>query len=201
MINPEVGAVTLMTLHAAKGLEFPVVCMIGLEEGLLPHSNAMNGEHHIEEERRLCYVGITRAERHLMLTSAALRTHRGLRERTMMSQFLRELPEEHVEAIDLSREDEFDDEDAADLGHPDATRGEMGRRHIDRGDLDGVDHDPYVESKSTFAVGSMVRHPQFGLGRIEELEGRGERARARVAFTQVGRKTLILKYARLVRGE
>jgi len=196
MINPESGAVTLMTLHAAKGLEFPVVCMIGLEEGLLPHSNAMDGEHHLEEERRLCYVGITRAERHLMLTSAALRTHRGLRERTMMSQFLRELPNEHVEMLDLSHEDEFGDDGA---GEPSEALEARNGRRIDRGDVDAVDHDPYVESKTALAVGSMVRHPQFGLGRIEEMEGRGERARARVAFTQVGRKTLILKYARLVR--
>ncbi len=194
MINPEIGAVTLMTLHAAKGLEFPVVCMIGLEEGLLPHVNAMEGEAHLEEERRLCYVGITRAERHLMLYSAAARTHRGLHERTIPSMFLRELPAEHIEVIDLSREDEFD-EDGEDSAHEGGANG----RRIDRDDPDAVDHDPLVESKSTFAIGSMVRHPQFGLGRIEELEGRGERARACVAFTQVGRKTLILKYARLQR--
>jgi DNA helicase-2/ATP-dependent DNA helicase PcrA len=196
MIDPERGAVTLMTLHAAKGLEFPVVCMIGLEEGLLPHINAMEGDANLEEERRLCYVGITRAERHLLLTSAEYRTHRGLRERTMMSQFLRELPPDHVSTIDLSQEEDGSGEDVDDR---DGGRDNRSGRRIDRADTDAVDHDPYVESKLDFRVGSMVRHPQFGLGRIEEMEGRGDRARARVAFTQVGRKTLILKYARLVR--
>lgn len=194
MINPEAGAVTLMTLHAAKGLEFPVVCMIGLEEGLLPHSNAMEGEAHLEEERRLCFVGITRAERHLMLTSAAVRTHRGLRERTMTSQFLRELPAEHVQQIDLSLEDEFGDE--GDAGG-DGFNESGGRHRIDRDDPAAVDADPYVESKFPFGVGSMVRHPQFGIGRIEQMSRERSHTRARVSFAAVGIKTLILEYPRL----
>src|SRR5438477_7381188 len=77
------GAVTLMTLHAAKGLEFPAVAMIGLEEGVLPHSRARGNLNELEEERRLCFVGITRAEQHLILTKAAYRTTRGLRERSV----------------------------------------------------------------------------------------------------------------------
>src|SRR5206468_7043828 len=86
------GAITLMTLHAAKGLEFPVVAIIGMEEGILPHSRARGNLNELEEERRLCFVGITRAEQQLILTKAAYRTIRGLRERTVTSPFLNELP-------------------------------------------------------------------------------------------------------------
>src|SRR5581483_418824 len=88
------GAVTLMTLHAAKGLEFPVVAIIGLEEGCLPHARARGNLNELEEERRLCFVGITRAQERLILTKAAYRTLRGLRERTITSPFLGEMPQD-----------------------------------------------------------------------------------------------------------
>ena len=82
-----------MTLHAAKGLEFPVVAMIGLEEGCLPHARSRDSMKELEEERRLCFVGITRAEQHLILSRAVYRTMRGLRERTIPSPFLNEMPQ------------------------------------------------------------------------------------------------------------
>src|SRR5947207_14521138 len=94
------GAVTLMTLHAAKGLEFPVVAMIGLEEGCLPHARARGNLTELEEERRLAFVGITRSEERLILTKAAYRTMRGLRERTVTSPFLNELPQDALEITD-----------------------------------------------------------------------------------------------------
>lgn len=178
MIDPTRGAVTLMTLHAAKGLEFPAVCMIGLEEGLLPHSNSSRHEtdEGLEEERRLCYVGITRAMKHLLITSAAVRTHRGVRERTIPSQFLRELPGEHVERIEMA-------DDPVNAG----TGGE-GDHWID------------IEARQVgFHAGQMVRHPQFGVGRIEWLTRERQVTRARVEFLHVGMKTLILEYARLER--
>ena len=89
-----------MTLHAAKGLEFPVVAMIGLEEGCLPHARARGNLTELEEERRLCFVGITRAQEQLILTKAAYRTMRGLRERTVTSPFLTEMPQDALEVID-----------------------------------------------------------------------------------------------------
>lgn len=188
MVDPERGAVTLMTLHAAKGLEFPVVCMIGLEEGLLPHSNASNdGDAGIEEERRLCYVGITRAMRHLQITSAATRTHRGMRERTIPSQFLRELPDEHIDRLDM----------AADPFGRGGAEGEGGDGHDEA--VDDPHFDPYLDDHASagFRAGQMVRHPQFGVGRIEWMSRERRVTRARVSFLNVGTKTLILEYARL----
>jgi DNA helicase-2/ATP-dependent DNA helicase PcrA len=101
-IDPARGAVTLMTLHAAKGLEFPVVAMIGLEDGALPHMRALQSEREMEEERRLCFVGITRAMEHLLMTAAKFRTQRGLAERTIPSRFLDEIAGQHVVTSDQS---------------------------------------------------------------------------------------------------
>ncbi|MGN6727257.1 MAG: DUF3553 domain-containing protein, partial [Tepidisphaeraceae bacterium] len=94
------GAVTLMTLHAAKGLEFPVVAMIGLEEGVLPHSRARTSPDDLEEERRLCFVGITRAQQQIFLSRAYARTMMGRRERTVQSPFIKEMPQDYIETID-----------------------------------------------------------------------------------------------------
>jgi len=101
-LDPERGAVTLMTLHAAKGLEFPLVALVGLEEGTLPHARAFDSPDEAEEERRLCFVGITRAERSLLLMHTASRLVHGTRQSCIESRFLRELPDEHVERIDLA---------------------------------------------------------------------------------------------------
>ncbi|MGN6627725.1 MAG: DUF3553 domain-containing protein, partial [Tepidisphaeraceae bacterium] len=94
------GAVTLMTLHAAKGLEFPIVAMIGLEEGVLPHSRARTSPDDLEEERRLCFVGITRAQQQIFLSRAYARTMMGRRERTVQSPFIKEMPQDYIETID-----------------------------------------------------------------------------------------------------
>jgi DNA helicase-2/ATP-dependent DNA helicase PcrA len=170
------GAVTLMTLHAAKGLEFPVVAMIGLEEGCLPHSRARGNLTELEEERRLCFVGITRAEQFLILTKAAYRTMRGLRERTITSPFLNELPQDKLDITDRTTL-AFNDGQAARFDH---------------------DHryDP-TPTISGFRKGQLVRHPKFGVGRIAELSDMGQNTRAIVNFTSAGQKTLILEYARL----
>ncbi|MCA9277353.1 MAG: ATP-binding domain-containing protein, partial [Phycisphaerales bacterium] len=108
-IDPTSGAITLMTLHAAKGLEFPAVAIVGLEEGLLPAQRAIADDDELEEERRLCFVGITRAMQHLTMTSARYRTHRGLRERTIPSRFLSELPESAITLSDQT--DEWDNDE------------------------------------------------------------------------------------------
>jgi len=182
MVDPANGAVTLMTLHAAKGLEFPLVCMIGLEHGILPHVNAGDTDAGLEEERRLCFVGITRAERRLLISSAAVRTHRGVRERTIPSMFLRELPAAHVESLDAHDPSSSDDDG-------DEPGGATGLRFVRDADADR----PFIE----FAVGTRVRHPQFGRGTIRSLERSRDSTRARVSFDAVGVKTLILEFARL----
>jgi DNA helicase-2/ATP-dependent DNA helicase PcrA len=168
------GAVTLMTLHAAKGLEFPVVAIIGLEEGCLPHARSRGNPIELEEERRLCFVGITRAQQHLILTKAAYRTLRGLRERTIPSPFLNELLHDKLTISDRAS-NPF--ESAA-------------------GDYP-ADESPYDTIPGGFHKGQLVRHPKFGMGRISEVTNMGSSTRATIDFTHAGRKTLILEYARL----
>ncbi len=170
-VDPSQGAVTLMTLHAAKGLEFKAVAMIGLEEGSLPHGRARESEDDLEEERRLCFVGVTRAMERLVMTSARFRTIRGVSERTIPSRFLEELPGEHVSRSDQSES-------------------------FDPAWDDPMDVEPSGEDG--MAVGVRVVHPRFGQGRIVGIT-RGRNARARVEFVDVGTKTLLLQYARLER--
>ena len=162
------GAITLMTLHAAKGLEFPVVAMIGLEDGILPHSRARESQVELEEERRLCFVGITRAQERLILSKAAVRTIRGLRERTATSPFLAELSAEDLRVIDRT-------------GTADLTRY---NRPTDEQSL-----------AARFKQGQRVKHPHFGAGRIAEMSSGGTNARVIVEFERAGRKTLVLEYA------
>ncbi len=177
-IDPEQGSVTLMTLHAAKGLEFDTVAVVGVENGLLPHMRAASeGEDGIEEERRLLFVGMTRAERLLLVSSAAVRTVRGVRQASIESEFLREIPASHCARTDLTERYaggriEYDDPDA----FSDMDVGEM------------------------FPIGSMVRHPIFGVGKVEYLARGFGGTRARIAFRSVGLKTLIVEHAKLSRA-
>jgi DNA helicase-2/ATP-dependent DNA helicase PcrA len=163
------GAITLMTLHAAKGLEFPVVAMIGLEDGILPHFRSREDPKQLEEERRLCFVGITRAQERLLLSKAAVRTIRGMRNSTITSPFLKELPEAEIKILDRTG--------LSDLS-PQSSHDESPR--------------------SMFQRGQRVRHPTFGIGRIAELSDMGRDTRAIIEFDRAGRKTLVLQYAHLV---
>jgi DNA helicase-2/ATP-dependent DNA helicase PcrA len=178
VVDAERGAVTLMTLHAAKGLEFDTVAIVGLEEGSLPHQRALEDRDGLEEERRLLFVGMTRAERRLQLSNAANRTVRGLRQSTIESQFLAELPGET-----LAREDRLESYDRSRIEY----------------DADAAIDDGMPSAKRMFPVGCLVRHPQFGVGRVEHVVDRGTMSSARVAFRAVGLKTLVLSYARLER--
>ncbi len=203
-VDPAQGAVTLMTLHAAKGLEFAGVAMVGLEEGLLPHSRVMEHPGELEEERRLCFVGITRAMRRLIITSARYRTIRGISERTIESRFIHELPKEHVTISDQAGFSEPGwDTPSSRIG--DARGGSDGPRFVPDGPSGGggsrgKPSGPKDSKGLPLAVGVMVRHPQFGLGRIVGLTS-GQDARAQIEFRQAGRKTLVLQYARLERVE
>jgi DNA helicase-2/ATP-dependent DNA helicase PcrA len=174
------GAVTLMTLHTAKGLEFPVVAMIGLEEGCLPHARARDDIKQLEEERRLCFVGITRAQKRLLLSKAATRTIRGLTERTVTSPFLHEMPEESLEVIDHTGKGSW--------------RGRGSRKSSGGSSLR---ESSSYERAGAFREGQMVKHPTFGVGRIAEISDSGKQTRAVVDFKAAGRKTLIVEMARL----
>ena len=181
VVDQSRGAVTLMTLHAAKGLEFEVVTVVGLEEGLLPHARSQEGEMELEEERRLCYVGMTRAKRRLTLTTAASRAVRGVRSLTVPSSFLSEIPDEHVE------------QEGADDGF------DMGDGYTIEYDADVVDEPGEFGLASRFPAGTVVRHPQFGVGTVRSISPRGSVSAARIDFHRIGAKTLILEYARLER--
>ncbi len=173
-VGSEGGQVTLMTLHAAKGLEFSAVAMVGLEDGLLPHSRALASDSEMQEERRLCFVGITRAMHRLYLTHARRRTVFGQTQAAIASRFLQELPDASIECDDLSEEtDGFDD------GYGDYQRS----RAQDR--------------QSEYPEGTLVRHPQFGLGKVLNTTASGAQTRARIDFPDAGKKTLVLQYARL----
>ena len=179
-IDPSLGAVTLMTLHAAKGLEFEIIALAGMEEGLLPHVNSMINDAELEEERRLCFVGITRAKRALLLTQAGIRTLRGHREPTLPSRFLGECSSDAMVSVDFSE-----------------VRGDLDEDHHTTNPIStGYDAD-YDVATGEFPVGSMVRHPQFGVGRVQGVMRRARGSTARIYFESVGLKTLVLAYAKL----
>ncbi|HVX87222.1 MAG TPA: UvrD-helicase domain-containing protein [Phycisphaerae bacterium] len=207
------GAVTLMTLHAAKGLEFPLVAMVGMEDGLIPHARAVGfaaNPDEMEEERRLAFVGITRAMKQLMLSHARYRMIRGQTERTVESQFLSEMPAECFEEIDLTGEDEgvgsvgYRDEASyarraqQQRGGGSGFGGYGGGGGGGKREAEGASQRRQADAiAGEFRKGVLVRHPQFGLGRIEAIEPSGATTKAVVHFTGSGKKTLILQYARL----
>ncbi len=167
-------AVQLMTMHAAKGLEFPVVFLTGMEEGLFPHSRSMHSEDELEEERRLCYVGITRAMTELNLSYAEVRRLRGQEHRNRPSRFLSEIPAQLLEEV---------------RPQPRVSLPvRMGGAATD-GNGQGADTGP--------ALGQRVSHPKFGDGVVLNREGAGDHARVQVNFERHGSKWLVVAYARL----
>ncbi len=241
-VDTSSGSVTLMTLHASKGLEFPAVAMIGLEEGSLPHSRANESQSELEEERRLAFVGITRAMKHLQITNANRRTIRGMSERMIPSRFLEEIGREHIIFSDHSDAYDYDEGmgeyDDAFSSKPSPSRSFRAGSFKDfkqdpkhRADLERIERAreqrlanvqprqsmpksapprPSINpggsatSKSSAAdanaypQGCVVRHPQFGEGVVMKTTP-GANARVVVEFRSVGRKTLVLEYARLTR--
>ncbi|MDE3009108.1 MAG: UvrD-helicase domain-containing protein [Acidobacteriota bacterium] len=184
------GAVSLMTLHVAKGLEYPVVVLTGLEETIFPHRRALSDDAELEEERRLCYVGITRAMRHLVMTHAWSRTQWGSRVDTIPSRFLQEVPSELVQDLSASaplRRVTFIADDEGFTG-----RGSS----FTEGRAFGTGAAPPARSTGAELLGlqsgERVRHERFGLGTVVMVEGEGLRARARVNFDNHGVKQLVL---------
>jgi DNA helicase-2/ATP-dependent DNA helicase PcrA len=186
--------VLMMTMHSAKGLEFPIVVIAGLEEGLFPHSRSADDEAELEEERRLCYVGITRAERRLVLTSAARRRFYGDYQSTEPSRFLDEIPAELVEEV---RSSIASGSSFAPFRAPAYGRGSgyRGKAREDQPSYSYEDEDQSVPSG--LKAGLRVRHAQFGVGTIVSVEPLDDDVKLVVRFTSVGQKTLRAKFAKL----
>jgi len=185
----------LMTLHAAKGLEFPVVVMAGLEEGLFPHSRSTGEQEDVEEERRLCYVGMTRAQTRLVLTSAARRRVFGEYQGTQPSRFVAEIPPALIEEV-LSAATPHRDYPYYEFRTNPYGRG--GRR----GGRTGEEPAAYAyeeENQSAPSVrpGVRVRHPTFGVGTVVNVEEQLDDLKLTVRFTSVGLKKLMAKFAKL----
>ena len=177
-----------MTLHSAKGLEFPTVFIAGLEEGLFPHKMSMDSESGLEEERRLCYVGITRAEQKLTLSYAESRRLYGEENITRPSRFLAELPQELLEEVRLQGR---------------ITRSTYFNDYAREKDISsGHDTIPAAPNSASISDGSInlgqrVKHPKFGEGVVLNYEGKGKNARVQINFDDVGGKWLVMSYARL----
>jgi DNA helicase II / ATP-dependent DNA helicase PcrA len=200
------GAVTLMTLHAAKGLEFPVVFIIALENGLLPHSRAGENDNQIEEERRLFFVGITRARRELYLSRCVVRTFRGQQQATFPSKFLAELPEGPIVVRDLSGIGRSGYPPAFAPGPrqpyrqsprpaPAPSRDFRLMTAADLAGAAGVGFPGGAQGHvnlDAFKPGVSVVHPEYGLGRIVAIEGEGTGRKGRVAFAVGPARTFVL---------
>jgi len=190
--------VWLMTMHAAKGLEFPVVIIAGLEEGLFPHSRSSEDEEEIEEERRLCYVGMTRAQSHLILTSAARRRVFGEYQSTEPSRFLDEVPAELIERIAPSYaspyQGTFSHQHYEFRTNPYGRKGRSGRF---REETAAYAYEHEDQSAFDIKLGMRVRHAQFGVGTVVGVEAHNDDLKITVRFQTVGVKKLLSKYAKL----
>jgi len=177
--------ITLMTVHAAKGLEFPVVFVSGMEEGLFPHHNSMESESGVQEERRLFYVAVTRAKKELFITHAGSRMRFGMITPALPSRFLREMPAEAIE-----KQTPYGEE----IEEPAVSKTYAVRRR-EKAVAPEIARD-YPET-DTFRAGDVVRHPTFGRGEVVECSGAGSRTTVIVRFPGVGVKRLMLHYAKL----
>ncbi|MEZ9600661.1 3'-5' exonuclease, partial [Vibrio sp. 10N.286.46.A8] len=168
-------AVQLMTLHSAKGLEFPMVFMVGVEEGMFPSQMSAEEAGRLEEERRLCYVGMTRAMEKLYITYAEMRRLYGQDKYHKPSRFIRELPETCLDEVRMK----------AQVSRP-ASSGRFSQTAVKEN-----------FNETGFSLGSRVKHPKFGEGTIINFEGSGPQSRVQVAFNGEGIKWLVTAYARL----
>ncbi|HEX7549979.1 MAG TPA: DUF3553 domain-containing protein, partial [Candidatus Methylomirabilis sp.] len=202
------GTVTLMTLHSAKGLEFPVVFMTGMEEGVFPHTRSLSEDAELEEERRLCYVGMTRAEQRLFLTSAMSRRLYNSDSYNLPSRFLDELPEKLVERWNGHGKSGGPAEGgwprAESRGWGGTSRGWGITSHEPRAasrepspKSEGLRYEAEESFVDHLQVGRRVRHPEWGIGTIRERIGEGEDLKVIVTFAGVGRKKLAASFVRL----
>jgi DNA helicase-2/ATP-dependent DNA helicase PcrA len=177
------GVVTLMTLHTAKGLEFPTVFLTGMEDGIFPHARTLDDPKEIEEERRLAYVGLTRAEKRLYISRAEYRLTFGTPKYNPGSRFLDEIPTTLIEWKNEARSS--------------SSSGSSGLRR-----RTPTTPPPRATGKTSsamvLAVGQRVSHDTFGLGTVVALAGEGDKSEATINFGQYGEKRLLLRYAPVV---
>ena len=186
-------AVQLMTLHSAKGLEFPIVFLVGAEEGLFPHSLSAQDPSRLEEERRLCYVGLTRAKQRLFICHAEKRRIHGSEDYFFPSRFLSEIPAELLQEIrggGISRPYSYGRSDNF------LTASTMPARVGSNQGRSGITSATPTDTGG-FRLGQRVRHPKFGEGVVLSSEGLGAAARIQINFHDAGSKWLVLAYARL----
>jgi DNA helicase-2/ATP-dependent DNA helicase PcrA len=178
------GVVTLMTLHTAKGLEFPVVFLTGMEDGVFPHMRSLGNARELEEERRLAYVGITRARQRLYLTRAVMRSAWGSPAFNPPSRFLEEIP---TSVMDWRREEPVGQViGSGGYGSSPSTSSaalRLGDRVIGTGPV------------MSLAAGERVTHQKFGLGTVVSTSGVGDKSEATIDFGSSGVKRLLLRYA------
>lgn len=172
--------VTMMTMHTAKGLEYPIVFIVGMEENLFPHIRAVLSEDELEEERRLCYVGMTRAMEKLYLTNAQTRMFFGKHSANSTSRFIKEVPDELLQKEGLGKLIQAKPSEKNDVH------------------FNSKDNKPtHTVTVGALAPGNKVNHAKFGLGTVVSIKGAGEETEVSVAFEGLGIKALILKYAPL----
>lgn len=178
--DPNSDSVQLMTLHSAKGLEFPLVLIAGVEEGLFPHKMSMEDSAQLEEERRLCYVGITRAEQKLFLCFAEQRRLYGSETNNLPSRFIREIPAVLLDEV----------RPRARVTRPAAYGAAVPKAKLQQ----------QATEDGSFTLGQKVQHPTFGEGIIVNVEGQAARTRVQVAFDRQGVKWLMLAQSNLTPG-
>jgi len=194
----EAKQVTLMTLHSAKGLEFPVVFITGMEDNLLPHASAVAERNGEEEERRLCYVGITRAKEELVLTYAEMRRRYGLADFADPSRFIEEIPA-HLLAQSVAAESLDEDQDEQEE-QPDRVRydDEWAQEPLELDEHPRGHRKPQRQPPGELTQGDTVMHPSFGPGKVLSVSGSGQRKSARILFSG-SEKTIVLKFGKLKR--
>lgn len=208
--NEQINSVTLMTLHVSKGLEFPFVFIVGMEENLFPSFRADEdeGEQNFEEERRLCYVGMTRARQKLHLTHARSRKVWGQEQFNPPSRFLKEIPPEFVIASSGIETPRFVSQFASRINNAEQSGFKTsGSRQKDFYEQDFPDYDDSSSSQASrgqsgndLQKGNRVRHPTFGLGTVFQTEGSGDQLKISVLFADQTIKKFVAKYARLERA-
>ena len=185
------GVVTLMTLHTAKGLEFPVVFLTGMEDGVFPHQRALGDQPELEEERRLAYVGVTRAQKRLFVSRAVVRSAWGAPSHNPASRFLDELP---VDLVDWQRTEAAQTSWSRPVAAY-AQRSQPTRRFGSAAARADADARGKTREVPTLEPGDRVVHDSFGMGTVVTMEGIGDKAVASIDFGSQGVKRLLMRYA------